>query len=787
MRRREWLSAAFGLAAAATAVLAIGGALRWTQALVALLVAGGLVPLAWSRRTLDRRSPLVAVLAVPLVLTAIQLLPLPAGWLEALAPVGDGLRDDGAALVGTEPHRAITLDAPGSLRALCFFAILLGVASIALRLSLTERGRYRVLAGVAALCGATALVAALHEVLGATALYGLYAPVQASPAVLGPLLNGNHLGGLMAVGAVLGAGLVMYRNQRGWVRATWALVTAGCAAVALATLSRGAALALAGGGLVTVAILIGQRLRADPRRRRRRDQLLTSSLPIGVVAVCGLVIVVYTSAGGVGRELGDTSLSELSAEQSKFGAWRSAARLVEESPWLGIGRGAFEPAFTRVHPPSALQTASHAENEYVQAVVDWGIAGAILCALAACWFALVAIRRWHDGPLAAGALGALAVIAVQSVVDFGVELLGVAVPVVAIAATLAYAPVREPGPRGVLRARALRIAHALALAAAAALLLADTTTSVAEDHQALADRGAPITLAELAAPLERHPLDYFLYGLAAEAMIRDGDPRAIRTLNHALALHPTHVGLHRMAARLLYRGGHDAQAALEYAAAMRGTRAPQALLREVLLAFKDPATAARAIPTDVQQLDVIVRALVQLERIDVATVWLSQLLKLRPKDAHACELLYALSMRGGDLAAAEATGRHCVEIAPSRQSRLALARVLFQKGAFAEVIRQLHDVSRWTGRVDEIGAAWLLLCDAHRGLARWDDAVRCLRRLDASGYVERRRGEISTRIEKIEAARAEAALEPAAGGSGTGSAAGSAVTGSAVTGTPPPP
>jgi tetratricopeptide (TPR) repeat protein len=259
-------------------------------------------------------------------------------------------------------------------------------------------------------------------------------------------------------------------------------------------------------------------------------------------------------------------------------------------------------------------------------------------------------------------------------------------------------------------------------------------------------------------------------------MIRGGDPRAIRTLNHALALHPTHVGLHRIAARLLHRSGHDAQAALEYAAALRGTRAPAALLREVLLAFEDPATAARAIPTDLQRIDVIVRALVQLERIDVATIWLSQLLKVRPRDAHACELLYSLSMRGGDLAAAEATGRHCVEIAPSRQSRLALARVLFQKGAYAETIRQLHDVSKWTGRVDEIGAAWLLVCDSHRALRSWDDAVRCLRRLDASGYLDRRRAEVASRVEKLEAERAAAAIEAGAG-SGSGS-------GSAVSGTP---
>ena len=774
MRRREWLAAVLGLAAVAAAVLVIGGALRFTQALVAILVAAGLVPLLWSRRTLDRRSPLVAVLAVPLALTALQLLPLPAGFLAALAPTGDGLRADGAALVGSDPWRAITLDAPGSLRAACFFVILLGVASLSLRLSLGERGRYRVLAGVAAVCGAAALVTAVHELLGATALYGVYEPVQATPAVLGPLLNGNHLGGLLAAGAVLGLGLVMYRNQPGWVRAGWAVVTAGCTAVALATLSRGAALALIGGGLVTVAILVGQRLRADSRRERRRDRLLTSSLPIGIVAVCGLVIVVFTSAGGVGQQIGDTSLSELQAASSKFGAWRSAARLVEESPWVGIGRGAFEPAFTRVHPPSALQTASHVENEYIQAVVDWGVPGAAACALALGWLAVVAIRRWHEGPLAAGALGALAVIGVQSVVDFGVELLGVAVPLVAVAGTLAYAPVREPGPRAILRARLLRLVHIAALAAAAAALLGGATTSVDEDHQALADRRATVTLPELAAPLARHPLDYYLYGLAADAMIRDGDPRAIRTLNHALVLHPTHVGLHRMAAHLLYRGGHDPQATLEFAAAMRGTRTPQSLLREILFAFKDPALAARAIPTDALPLDVIVRALLQLERPDVATVWLTALLQQRPRDAHACELLYSLSLRSGDLAAAEATGRHCVEIAPSRQSRLALARVLFQKGAYAEVGRQLHDVPTWTGRVGDISAAWLLLCDSHRELAHWDDATRCLHRLDASGLIERRRTDISSRLERIETDRTAAELAARGSAAGSGSGAGPA-------------
>ena len=42
---------------------------------------------------------------------------------------------------------------PGSVSGLAFFLDLLGVAVVAVRFSATERGRYRVLAVVAAVCG----------------------------------------------------------------------------------------------------------------------------------------------------------------------------------------------------------------------------------------------------------------------------------------------------------------------------------------------------------------------------------------------------------------------------------------------------------------------------------------------------------------------------------------------------------------------------------------------------------------------------------------------------------
>jgi O-antigen ligase len=755
MRRGDWLTAVLGIAAVAAAVFIVGGAFREGQAIVAVLVALAIAPTILSRRTLDSRSPLALVLAIPLALTAIQLIPIPAGLLRSLDPTGYALRDDGAALLDTHPWQSISLDPTSSLRALAYFTILLGVAVLALRFAASERGRYRLIAVVTVVCGLTAAIVGVHELLGLTALYGVYEPEQASPAVLGPLLNGNHLGCLMAVGAVLAIGLVMERNQRGKLRVLWVVIAGACAAVSVSTYSRGAALALAGGCAVTFGTALAQRfgVTENGRRRRRRDFMRTS-LPIGVLGVCGLVLVVFSSASGVGTQLSNTSLQEIKSPKSKFGAWKSSMTLIEESPWVGVGRGGFETSFTRVHPAAAFFSVSHVENEYVQAVVDWGLPGALLLGFAGAWLAVTAIKKWRDGPVVAGALGAMAVVGAQSVVDFGVELLGVAVPVTLVAATLAHVPLRETTRLRLLAARGLRVAHVAALVGAAALLLSDVTTSVGEDHDDLLAAGDQLTFEQVRAAAQRHPLDYLSFGLAAQLMVKDNEAGAVTLLNHALVLHPTHPGLHRMAGRMLHNNQHDTQAAIEYAAALRGTMLPRQILREILGSFYDPRDAANAIPTDYGNVDTIVRSLEQWQRPEVSTAWLSNVLEQRPKDVHACELLYSISVNTGDLYAAQMTGKRCVELAPSHQTRFALARVLYEREAYPEVIQQLSDLPKWPGRVNELIASWYLLCGSFEQLGKWDDAVHCLHQLDARGLVSPdRREEITARIERVEKGR----------------------------------
>src|SRR5207302_1638470 len=121
----------------------------------------------------------------------------------------------------------------------------------------------------------------------------------------------------------------------------------------------------------------------------------------------------------------------------------------------------------------------------------------------------------------------------------------------------------------------------------------------------------------------------------------------------------------------------------------------------------------------------------------------------------------AFAVRRGDATLAEIAHRRCQEYEPGDEARLALAQILFDRNAYAAVSNALADVERWTGRIDRKVTAWLLACDALIAQSRWDEAKRCLHRLDASGEMPRERAaEIATRLEKIQQALRAAEVKP---------------------------
>jgi O-antigen ligase len=760
VRSRDRLSLIIGGAALLVSVLVIGGALRWTQAAVAGLVGLALVVQAGSRRRLVGMSPLLLMFMVAIGLTAIQLIPLPDGVLHFFNARGNELRADGAAIAGTQPWRAISLDPGSTLRALGLLVTLFGVAVLGLRIASSERGRYYVIAGVALTSGLAAAVTGAHTLLNLDSLYGVYAPQHATPPILGPLLNPNHLGGLMAMGAVLSIGLAFHPRQAAQLRVLWIVLSIGCSATAMASLSRGATLALALGVITTLGLLFASRLgEGDEDDRSRPRRALMNDVPIAIVIAFGLAVAVYTSAGRVADQLDNTTVVELNQPLSKYEAWRSSFDLVQEAPWLGIGRGAFEPVFTRVHDASAYITFSHLENEYIQIIVEWGVPGAVAIGLLLAWCITIAARRWRDGPLAAAAIGACAAIMFQNSVDFSVELLGVAVPALLVATTLLSPGVRET------RSKLPRLARAgllFGLIAAAVVIPLATTRSIQEDHDWLTDHDTDATLDDMREIMERHPLDYLAYGKAAALLMASGDPSAAKFLNQALALHPTHPGLHRLAARTLIASGRKGQGAVEYALALHGTLAPKSMVAEIVTLLKDPDQAATAIPTDAANPGQILRSLHELDRDDIAERWLLRMVILpQQHDLGTIDELYALAMDRRDLPIAEIAARRRLAESHTYQSRLMLDRALFRQEQFDQVLKDLTDVPRWTGRIDIQTDAWLLVCDTQIEKREWDHALECLHKLDGSPILAMtRHSEVTRRISIVNENRtAEAKLK----------------------------
>jgi hypothetical protein len=245
-------------------------------------------------------------------------------------------------------------------------------------------------------------------------------------------------------------------------------------------------------------------------------------------------------------------------------------------------------------------------------------------------------------------------------------------------------------------------------------------------------------------------------------MLRTNDPGAVHLLNHALTLHPTDPGLHLAAARMLYGAKHPEQAAIEYAAALPAARDPRKLIEEIAQRFP-PAQAATAIPADPDRLDQWTRMLDELGRSDIASAWLARVVAAQPQSLHACELLFGLATKRGDLGMFQLLKQRCADYQPSEDGKLALARVLRTKQANPELVQLLGDVEIWQGRSDEKVDAWELLCEAELDLAKYDDAKRCLRRLDATGIVPKELTQkLADLLEQLDDAQRRAALGSAA-------------------------
>ncbi len=518
-----------------------GGSVDWRAQLAASVLASLAVFFA-ARQGSTGLPILVVGLLVVTAVTVLQLVPLPPFLVRLLSPKSAATLDSALRPLGLYPApRALSLDPPATaLEAAKALTCTAAVAATAM-VAASRRARKLLLAALPLSGLAVVSLGLLHAL--ATGTDGFESKFA--------FVNPNHLAGFLNLVAwpALGLGL----QATGRKRLLWLGCFSATASGVFLSLSRGGIGAFFG-GLGVFSIL---HLRAS-RRGPRSDPWRLAIASVAIAAALG--IAAFLGLQRVLTEIQTVPLMHLSS-YDKIALWPLLTRMIRSFPLTGIGRGAFDTVFPVFKVDADPFTWTHPENEWLQPLVDLGIpAGALLVAsFGWTWVRAAAGRELSQTE--AGALAGAAALLLQNLVDFSLEILGVAVPF-----AVAMALISKPGPR-------LRVSQrALSIAAVCCLLGSVSGTLFYRAHSAEADarrvaRAENLdqmkALAKSAA--HWHPADYFPRAVVGIQLAAQGHcSEALPWLFQAMALHPTTPDPHYFAASCLAAAKQDALAKREY-------------------------------------------------------------------------------------------------------------------------------------------------------------------------------------------------------------------------------
>ena len=688
MRQNEQRALIAAMLVLAFATLALASAPRWAACMTSALALMAIVPLAGSRRVLTGPKPLLVLLSIPLLATALQLLPLPAGLVRLISPASHALAKANAAAYGHSMPGFLPLsqDWPATLVELAKFAGYFSFAYVCSWLTASRRARLWLLVTLCTVGTIVALCALGHRAVGATSLLGLYKPEFSNPLSISPFFNPNHLAGYLAFITPLCVGLAVHR--RSWMFLAMGAV---CALTSVQTLSRGGIVSLSVGLGLALVLLAGVR---KNRRSRGNTGIYQIAIALGLLIVGGAVF-----GATAGQELWDLDLQR-EQDIGKFMAWGAAPALLASSPWVGVGRGAFEHSFTHVQPANGV-TFSHIENEYIQIVVDWGLPVALAIAVAFIFLFRSLLRRGSMDAIAAGCLGGLAALLVHSIVDFGPQLPGIALPAIAVVATLL------PGTMAVVddkkRRRlvvGLRLVGVVVGVLVCALALSPVGARPAEDIASTRELqvhyggSEALILAEASRISKRHPSSYLLAAKTAGVLWKKRDPVAFAALGRALALNPNHAGVHLLAAQMLASSQKPRQAIAEYRAALEISGPKLDVLRKMVAQFPDVGDLLLVVPEDPTLVGRFAVVFLQLGRADATEALAKQAIAR----GDATFMLYkagieaALQRSQGDWAIA--AGKRANDVFQTEESLLLYVKALRSGEAQAVAIEELVKTHR---------------------------------------------------------------------------------------------
>jgi tetratricopeptide (TPR) repeat protein len=527
--------------------------------------------------------PSVVLIGMTLA-TILQLVPLPSGLAQFLAPEIYEVRFRALGPLGGQVPYWMPLTLDVTLTTLELGKLLFYLAAYWSVQCWTRRfGSGYIIRLVIAGSVTAAAVFLAHKIMLLDLAYGFYRPIHTSlgrESSSAPLLNPNHLAGLLGVGAAVAIGKALAARERS-KRILFFGIAALIGGSLLLTLSRGGIAAFIGGQFLFVLLRVLHRISKGSSDEASVQHL--AWLPIGLAVSIGLGL--FAAQDTIIGEFvnGDTKKLELAFETFP---------LVGKFWTTGVGRGAFWVGFPLVSEIASNATFTHAENLPVQLLADYGVivGGAVLVGL------MLALGRILVRPPErvehAAALVALTGFAMHNLLDFNSEIPGVAVVAVALLAMLygGRSPRRKKRGRRIPRLVPMFAAvGSLTMAVVLGLYVQNYSVDAEERkyRRALAVQDSTsFTKEQLTAAISRHPANWYIPFLVGVRVFHHGQgENPLPWLARSLELNPTASAAHYYVGRTFLGAGKLGQAMLEMRLAVRQNRSLARAASKKLVAF----------------------------------------------------------------------------------------------------------------------------------------------------------------------------------------------------------
>lgn len=372
------------------------------------------------------RSPVTkwmfAALAACIAWMAFQLVPLPPHVIRILSPEHWDAVAAARRLTGRDPGQWIPLSLAPAATWQRLLDVLPAAAAFIAACEMGWWWRERLWIAVVPVIA----IAWLESALGLTQFYIMRAAGETG-SVSGTYANRDHYAGLleMAFPLALLWAIAVWRDARSkpiqriapaLTSAVLLLVSASLLMGVVVSLSRMAFLSTLIASGFAAAVLLVRRLNDRGRRPRTWQWIAALTVP--------LLIAVFLPTRELVLRFAELAATDEISTDDRIQIWQDTTKVIADYAWTGTGLGAYERGLYRHKIVAPTRSVDFAHNDYLQALAELGITGAIPAAVLALWIlsrlvrSVFLVRSSRNWEWSLGLLAAWLAIAVHSLADF---------------------------------------------------------------------------------------------------------------------------------------------------------------------------------------------------------------------------------------------------------------------------------------------------------------------------------------------------------------------------------